>query len=57
LTNFAVLRAVPHIAEASPAQGYLLEALMAAVASSSDEANKRMAGFLDEAGRPDRPQS
>ena len=49
VTNFAVLQALPRIADADPAQGYLLEALMAAVASGSDEAKSRMGEFL--AGR------
>ncbi|MGI5169077.1 crotonase/enoyl-CoA hydratase family protein [Spirillospora sp. CA-253888] len=49
VTNFAVLRALPRIAEAAPAEGYLLESLMAAVASGSDEAKQRMREFL--AGR------
>lgn len=47
VTNFAVLQALPKIAESSPSQGYLLEALMASVASGSDEAKSRMAAFLD----------
>jgi enoyl-CoA hydratase/carnithine racemase len=46
VSNFAVLQALPRIAEADPADGYLLEALMAAVASSSDEAQQRMQAFL-----------
>ncbi len=47
VTNFAVLQALPRIAEANPSQGYLLEALMASVASGSDEAKTRMAAFLE----------
>lgn len=47
VTNFAVLQALPRIAEANPAEGYLLEALMAAVAGGSDEAKDRMRAFLD----------
>ncbi|MEV1295857.1 crotonase/enoyl-CoA hydratase family protein [Pseudonocardia sp. NPDC049635] len=50
LTNFAVLQALPRIAEAAPAQGYLLESLVAAVAASSDEAQARMRAFLDGRG-------
>jgi enoyl-CoA hydratase/carnithine racemase len=49
VTNFAVLHALPLIADADPAQGYLLESLMASVASGSDEAKSRMQAFL--AGR------
>src|SRR4029453_1561443 len=46
VSNFAVLQALPRIAEANPAEGYLLEALMAAVASGSDQAKERMRAFL-----------
>ena len=48
-TNFAVIQALPLIAEANPREGYLLEALMAAVAQDTDDAKRRMADFL--AGR------
>ena len=47
ITNFAVLQALPRIADSSPSQGYLLEALMAAVAGGSDEAKSRMSAFLE----------
>jgi enoyl-CoA hydratase/carnithine racemase len=47
ITTFAVLQALPRIAEANPAEGYLLEALMAAVAGGSAEAKDRMRAFLD----------
>ncbi|MEU5878821.1 crotonase/enoyl-CoA hydratase family protein [Spirillospora sp. NPDC047279] len=47
LTNFAVLQALPRIAEAAPAEGYLMESLMAAVASGSDDAKERMRAFLE----------
>ena len=47
ITNFAVLQALPRIAESSPSQGFLLEALMAAVAGGSDEAKSRMSAFLE----------
>jgi (methylthio)acryloyl-CoA hydratase len=46
-TTFAVLQALPLIAQANPREGYLLEALMAAVAQSTDDAKQRMADFLD----------
>jgi enoyl-CoA hydratase/carnithine racemase len=49
ITNFAVLHALPRIAEANPREGYLLESLMAAVAQGSDEAKQRLREFL--AGR------
>jgi enoyl-CoA hydratase/carnithine racemase len=47
ITNFAVLQALPRIAEANPREGFLLEALMAAVAQGSDEAKDRLYSFLD----------
>ena len=47
VTNFAVLQALPRIAEANPAEGFLMEALMAAVAGGSDEAKARMRAFLE----------
>jgi (methylthio)acryloyl-CoA hydratase len=49
ITNFAVLHALPRIAEAHPREGFLLESLMAAVAQGSDEAKQRLREFL--AGR------
>ncbi|MFC4948180.1 crotonase/enoyl-CoA hydratase family protein [Pseudonocardia sp. GCM10023141] len=56
VTTFAVLQALPRIAESDPAQGYLMESLMAAVASSSTEAKTRMQAFLDgRAPKVDRP--
>ncbi|MFC9999261.1 crotonase/enoyl-CoA hydratase family protein [Nocardia sp. NPDC127526] len=48
-TNYAVLQALPRIAEANPRDGYLMESLMAAIASGSDDAKRRMGDFL--AGR------
>ena len=50
LTNFAVLQALPRIAEADPRIGFLMESLMAGVASSSDEAKARMRDFLEKRG-------
>jgi (methylthio)acryloyl-CoA hydratase len=47
VTNFAVLQALPRIADANPREGYLLESLMAAVAQGTDEAKQRMGAFLD----------
>jgi len=47
VTNFAVLQALPRIAQANPAEGFLLEALMAAVAGGSAEAKARMRAFLE----------
>ncbi len=47
ISNFAVLQALPRIAEATADHGYLIEALMASTASSSDEAQRRMDDFLN----------
>lgn len=47
LTNFAVLQALPMIAEASPQVGLLMESLMATVAQSDKEAKARIRAFLD----------
>jgi enoyl-CoA hydratase/carnithine racemase len=46
-TNFAVVQALPLIAEASPREGYLMEAMMAATAQSTDDAKQRIHAFLD----------
>lgn len=47
LTNFALIHALPRIAESDPATGYLTEALMAAIAQSDAEAKRRLADFLE----------
>src|ERR1700724_2819007 len=47
LTNFAVLQALPMIAEAHPQTGLLMESLMATVAQSDKEAKLRIRAFLD----------
>ena len=52
LTNFAVLQALPMIAEANPQTGLLMESLMATVAQSDKEAKLRIARFLT--ARPQR---
>lgn len=48
-TNFAVVQALPRIAELTPGEGLFLESLMAAVAQGTDDAKGRMNDFL--AGR------
>jgi enoyl-CoA hydratase/carnithine racemase len=47
LTNFAVIQALPRIAELDPAAGLLTEALMAAIAQNEPEAKARLAAFLE----------
>ncbi len=46
-TNFAVVQALPLIAEANPREGYLLEAMVAAMAQGTDDAKRRIKDFLD----------
>jgi len=57
LTNFAVMHALPRIAGSSnPESGYLLEALMSAIAQGEPEAQHRLAEFLaHRAGKVTRP--
>src|ERR1700758_989295 len=47
LTNFAVLQALPMIAESNPQTGLLMESLMATVAQSDKDAKRRIRAFLD----------
>lgn len=47
ITNFAVTNVLPRIAEADPRQGFMMEALMAAVAESGDDAKERLRAFLE----------
>ncbi|PVZ11877.1 crotonase/enoyl-CoA hydratase family protein [Actinomycetospora cinnamomea] len=46
-STFAVLQALPRIAAARDEEGYLMESLMAAISSSSADAQDRMSAFLD----------
>lgn len=46
-TNYAVIQALPRIAEANPREGYFMEAMMAAIAQGTDDAKERMQAFLD----------
>jgi enoyl-CoA hydratase/carnithine racemase len=46
-TNFAVLHALPRIAEMSPEAGLLTESLMAAIADTHPEAQERLRAFLE----------
>jgi enoyl-CoA hydratase/carnithine racemase len=47
MTNFAILQALPRIAQSDPEAGLLMESLMAAIAQGSDEAKRRLADFLE----------
>jgi enoyl-CoA hydratase/carnithine racemase len=50
LTNFAVLQALPRIAEMAPAAGLTVEALMTAIAQSDPQAKTRLKDFLEKRG-------
>ncbi len=45
LTNFAIMHALPRIAESDPASGYLMEALVAAIAQGDEEAQDAAEGL------------
>jgi enoyl-CoA hydratase/carnithine racemase len=47
LTNFAVMHALPRIAEMDPAAGYSVEALMSAIAQADPDAKARLKAFLE----------
>jgi enoyl-CoA hydratase/carnithine racemase len=51
LSNFAIINMLPRIAEIDPWSGSLAESLMAAVASSSDDAKTRLKDFLEKRGK------
>jgi enoyl-CoA hydratase/carnithine racemase len=47
MTNYALIHALPRIAEGNSESGYLLESLMSAIASGDPEAQSRLDAFLD----------
>ena len=47
MTAFAVMHALPRIAEMSPGEGLFAESLMASVASNTPEAQDRLRAFLE----------
>jgi enoyl-CoA hydratase/carnithine racemase len=56
LSTFAVMHALPRIADQSPSEGLFTESLMAAVAESAPQAKERMRAFLDgRAGKVTKP--
>jgi enoyl-CoA hydratase/carnithine racemase len=56
LTNFAVIQALPRIADSDPRVGYFMESLVAAVAQGDGEAKLRLRAFLEKrAGKTKRP--
>lgn len=50
VTNFAIINALPRIAESPPQDGFMMEAMIAAIAQGTDEANERMREFLEGRG-------
>jgi enoyl-CoA hydratase/carnithine racemase len=46
-TNFAIMHALPRIAEQDRASGYLMESLTAAIAQGNEEAKNRIKAFLE----------
>ena len=50
LTNFALIQALPRIAEGSSESGYLMESLMSAIASGDGEAQSRLQEFFAKRG-------
>jgi enoyl-CoA hydratase/carnithine racemase len=47
MTNYAVMHALPRIADIDRPGGYMMEALMAAISSGSEEAQVRLKDFLE----------
>jgi (methylthio)acryloyl-CoA hydratase len=47
LTNFAVMHALPRMAEGDPAAGLLMESLMSSIAQADDEAKARLQAFFE----------
>ena len=56
-TNFALIQALPRIAEGDRAAGYLMEALMSAIAQDDDEAKARLRAFLEKRSDKVAPRS
>ncbi|HEX6959275.1 MAG TPA: crotonase/enoyl-CoA hydratase family protein [Ferrovibrio sp.] len=47
MTNFAVMHALPRIAESGPEAGYMMEALISSIAQADTEAKTRIRDFLE----------
>ena len=56
-TNFALIQALPRIAEGDRAAGYLMEALMSSIAQDDAEAKSRLRAFLEKRADKVAPQS
>jgi enoyl-CoA hydratase/carnithine racemase len=61
LTNFAVTQVLPRIADQPMTEGLLMESMMAAIASGSEDAKRLLRAFLDKRGgkvtAPEPPRS
>ncbi|MDH4050153.1 MAG: crotonase/enoyl-CoA hydratase family protein [Rubrivivax sp.] len=56
MTNYALIQALPRIAELAPEQGLFMESLVAAIAQAEPAAKERLRAFLDgKAGKVGRP--
>ena len=47
MSNYAIIQALPRIAESDPASGFFTESLMAAIAETTPEAQQRVRAFLE----------
>lgn len=47
MTNFAVMHALPRIADSSPEAGYMMEAMISSIAQADTEAKTRIRDFLE----------
>ena len=47
MSNYAIINALPHIAEANLSTGFFTESLMAAIAETTPEAHQRLRDFLE----------
>ena len=56
-TNFALIQALPRIAEGDRAAGYLMEALMSSIAQDDAEAKSRLRAFLEKRADKVAPRS
>jgi (methylthio)acryloyl-CoA hydratase len=57
LSNFAIIQALPRIAEMGPDEGLFLESLVAGVVQSSKDAKARLLAFLEKrAAKVERPR-
>jgi len=56
LSNFAVMQALPRIADMAQSEGLFVESLMAAIAQGDDAAKQRVRAFLEKrAGKVGKP--